>query len=136
MANLGFKLAMQTAGIHVVETAVGDRYVLEDMNRGGYTLGGEQSGHVIMLEHATTGDGILTALQCSRGSRRPSRSLADLAAVMTRLPQVLINVDDVDQVARAHRRRAACKRWQVRSTNSAHRAGCCCGRAAPSQWCG
>ncbi|HEY8728841.1 MAG TPA: phosphoglucosamine mutase [Acidothermaceae bacterium] len=101
MANLGFKLAMQTAGIHVVETAVGDRYVLEEMNRGGYILGGEQSGHVIMLEHATTGDGILTALHVLSRVAQTGRSLADLAAVMTRLPQVLINAEGVDK-SRAH----------------------------------
>jgi len=101
MSNLGFKLAMQTAGIHVVETAVGDRYVLEEMNRGGYNLGGEQSGHVIMLEHATTGDGILTALHVLSRVAQSGRSIAELAAVMTRLPQVLINVDGVDK-SRAH----------------------------------
>ena len=62
MANLGFKVAMAEAGIRVEETAVGDRYVLEAMKAGSYALGGEQSGHVVMLDHATTGDGLLTAL--------------------------------------------------------------------------
>ena len=62
MSNLGFLQAMESAGIRVVQTKVGDRYVLEEMNGGGYVLGGEQSGHVVMAEHATTGDGVLTAL--------------------------------------------------------------------------
>jgi phosphoglucosamine mutase len=97
MSNLGFKLGMEAAGIVVVETAVGDRYVLEQMNAGGYTLGGEQSGHVVMLEYATTGDGILTALQVLGRVAETGRSLAELAAVMTRLPQVLINVGGVDK---------------------------------------
>ena len=78
MSNLGFLLAMEQAGLAVVETAVGDRYVLEAMRAGGYALGGEQSGHVIMAEHATTGDGILTALHVlaadgrARAARWPS----------------------------------------------------------------
>jgi phosphoglucosamine mutase len=97
MSNLGFKLGMEAAGIVVVETAVGDRYVLEQMNAGGYTLGGEQSGHVVMLEYATTGDGILTALHVLGRVAETGRSLAELAAVMTRLPQVLINVGGVDK---------------------------------------
>jgi phosphoglucosamine mutase len=97
MSNLGFKLAMKAAGITVVETAVGDRYVLEAMKAGGYLLGGEQSGHVIMLEHATTGDGVLTGLQLLARVARSGASLAELASVMTRLPQVLINVDGVDK---------------------------------------
>jgi phosphoglucosamine mutase len=97
MSNLGFKLGMRAAGIHVVETAVGDRYVLEAMKAGGYVLGGEQSGHVIMLEHATTGDGILTGLQLLTRVAETGKSLAELASVMTRLPQVLINVGGVDK---------------------------------------
>jgi phosphoglucosamine mutase len=97
MSNLGFKLGMEAAGIAVVETAVGDRYVLEAMKAGGYPLGGEQSGHVILLEHATTGDGILTALQLLARVAQQGRPLPELAAVMTRLPQVLINVRGVDK---------------------------------------
>jgi phosphoglucosamine mutase len=97
MSNLGFKLGMQSAGIDVVETAVGDRYVLEAMKAGGYVLGGEQSGHVIMLEYATTGDGILTGLQLLSRVAETGKSLAELASVMTRLPQVLINVGGVDK---------------------------------------
>ncbi|MEU8173088.1 phosphoglucosamine mutase [Microbispora hainanensis] len=95
MSNLGFKLALREAGLSVVETAVGDRYVLEAMQDGGYTLGGEQSGHVIMLDHATTGDGLLTSLHLMAEVARRGRSLADLASVMTKLPQVLVNVRDV-----------------------------------------
>jgi phosphoglucosamine mutase len=97
MSNLGFKLGMRAAGIDVIETAVGDRYVLEAMKAGGYALGGEQSGHVIMLEHATTGDGILTGLQVLARVAQTGKSLGELAGVMTRLPQVLVNVSGVDK---------------------------------------
>ncbi|MEU6038889.1 phosphoglucosamine mutase [Actinomadura sp. NPDC047616] len=97
MSNLGFRLAMREAGITVVETAVGDRYVLEAMKEGGYTLGGEQSGHVIMRHHATTGDGVLTGLHLLAAMARRGVSLDELAKVMTRLPQVLINVRGVDK---------------------------------------
>ncbi|MEV4525441.1 phosphoglucosamine mutase [Streptosporangium sp. NPDC049304] len=97
MSNLGFKLALKSAGIDVVETAVGDRYVLEAMRAGGYNLGGEQSGHVLMLDHATTGDGLLTSLHLLAVMAREKKSLAELASVMTRLPQVLVNVKDVDR---------------------------------------
>ena len=92
MSNLGFKLAMRDAGIEVRETAVGDRYVLEAMRAGGFALGGEQSGHIVYAGHATTGDGLLTALLLLERVVATGRSLADLASVMTRLPQVLINV--------------------------------------------
>lgn len=97
MSNLGFKLAMQREGIELVETAVGDRYVLEAMKDQGFALGGEQSGHVIVLDHATTGDGTLTGLMLAARVRATGRSLADLASVMRRLPQVLVNVRDVDK---------------------------------------
>ncbi len=97
MSNLGFLQAMETIGIRVLQTKVGDRYVLEEMNAGGYGLGGEQSGHVIMADHATTGDGVLTALHLMSRMARTGRSLADLSSVMTRLPQVLINVQGVDK---------------------------------------
>ncbi|MGA8994444.1 MAG: phosphoglucosamine mutase, partial [Nocardioidaceae bacterium] len=97
MSNLGFVQAMRAAGVAVRQTAVGDRYVLEAMNASGFTLGGEQSGHVIMSEHATTGDGTLAALQVLGAMAHQHRSLADLAAVVTRLPQVLVNVPDVDK---------------------------------------
>ncbi|MFI5666766.1 phosphoglucosamine mutase [Streptomyces sp. NPDC051704] len=97
MSNLGFKLAMEGEGIEVVQTGVGDRYVLESMKEHGYALGGEQSGHVIILDHATTGDGTLTGLLLAARVAATGRSLAELAGVMRRLPQVLINVPDVDK---------------------------------------
>ncbi|MFI6596536.1 phosphoglucosamine mutase [Nonomuraea sp. NPDC050536] len=97
MSNLGFKLAMRDAGINVIETAVGDRYVLERMKSEGYNLGGEQSGHVIMLDHATTGDGLLTSLHLLSVVAGSGRPLRELASVMTPLPQILINVKDVDR---------------------------------------
>jgi phosphoglucosamine mutase len=97
MSNLGFRNAMQDAGITVVETAVGDRYVLEAMRAGQFRLGGEQSGHIIMLDHATTGDGLLTALHLLATAARQALPLADVAAVMTRYPQVLVNVPGVDK---------------------------------------
>ncbi len=97
MSNLGFRLAMREAGVNVVETAVGDRYVLEAMKDGGYVFGGEQSGHVILLDHATTGDGVLTALHLLSAVARRRSPLDELVKVMTRLPQVLINVRDVDK---------------------------------------
>jgi phosphoglucosamine mutase len=97
MSNLGFKLAMEREGIRFVQTAVGDRYVLEEMKRHGYALGREQSGHVIVLDHATTGDGTLTGLLLAARVAQSGRPLRELAAVMERLPQVLINVPDVDR---------------------------------------
>jgi phosphoglucosamine mutase len=99
MANLGFKLAMQKAGITLVETAVGDRYVLEAMRDGGFTLGGEQSGHVVMTDFATTGDGLLTALHLLAEVAASGKTLAELAAGVTKFPQVLINVRGVDKAA-------------------------------------
>jgi phosphoglucosamine mutase len=97
MSNLGFVQAMTAAGVVVRQTAVGDRYVLEEMKAGGFTLGGEQSGHVIMSEYATTGDGILTALQVLDRMAVTGATIAELAGVMVRLPQVLVNVPGVDK---------------------------------------
>ncbi len=97
MSNLGFVQAMNAAGITVKQTSVGDRYVLEAMRTGSFTLGGEQSGHVIMSDFATTGDGVLTAAHVAARMAATGKPLADLAAVMTRLPQVLLNVPDVDK---------------------------------------
>jgi len=97
MSNLGLLRAMEAAGVTVRQTGVGDRYVLEDMRSGGYNLGGEQSGHVIMRDHATTGDGLLTALHVLEQMAVTGRSLRDLASVVTRFPQVLLNVPDVDK---------------------------------------
>jgi phosphoglucosamine mutase len=99
MSNLGFLKAMHAAGIAVAQTPVGDRYVLERMRADHLALGGEQSGHVILGEHATTGDGILTGLHVLARIAETQRSLADLAGVMQRLPQVLVNVSVADQAA-------------------------------------
>jgi phosphoglucosamine mutase len=101
MSNLGLRLAMRAEGIRLVETKVGDRYVLEELRARGYTLGGEQSGHVVLPAHATTGDGLLTALHLMAEVASTGRSLSDLAAVMTKLPQVLINVPVTDRAAGA-----------------------------------
>ncbi|MEY4262923.1 MAG: hypothetical protein RLY88_631 [Actinomycetota bacterium] len=97
MSNLGLKIAMKENGIDMIETKVGDRYVLEEIRAGGYTLGGEQSGHVIFSRHATTGDGILTGLKIGAEMARTKKSLAELANVMQVYPQVLLNVPGVDK---------------------------------------
>jgi len=97
MSNLGFLKAMEASGVRVHQTAVGDRYVLEAMRAGGFTLGGEQSGHIIMSDYATTGDGILTALHVLQRMADTRSSLRDLASVVTTLPQVLLNVPGVDK---------------------------------------
>jgi phosphoglucosamine mutase len=101
MSNLGLIQAMRREGVEVVQTDVGDRYVLERMRAGGFSLGGEQSGHVIMSAHGTTGDGLLTGLRLLSRMAQTGRPLADLASVMERLPQVLVNVPGVDK-RRAH----------------------------------
>ena len=92
MANLGFHHAMKAVGIAVISAPVGDRNVLEAMHSGGYSLGGEQSGHVILLDEAPTGDGIRTALHVLAAVVGSGRTLAELASVVQRLPQVLVNV--------------------------------------------
>ena len=97
MTNLGFRLAMAEHGIEVLQTAVGDRYVLEAMLAGGHSLGGEQSGHVIFLDRATTGDGLLTGLRLLSIMAHSGRPLSELATVMRRLPQVLVNVRVADR---------------------------------------
>ena len=99
MSNLGFIQAMEANGISVIQAAVGDRYVLEAMGEGGFNLGGEQSGHVILSEFATTGDGVLTGLMLAAQIASSGKSIAELAAIMTKLPQVLINVSGVDRGA-------------------------------------
>ncbi|MFC8179136.1 phosphoglucosamine mutase [Rhodococcus sp. NPDC057297] len=99
MSNLGLHIAMREAGISVRTTAVGDRYVLEELRSGGFALGGEQSGHVVIPSFGTTGDGVLTALLVMGRMAETGRSLADLASVMTTLPQVLINVKVSDKRA-------------------------------------
>lgn len=97
MSNLGLLLAMRENGIETVQTAVGDRYVLEAMLQGGYNFGGEQSGHVIASDFATTGDGVLTSLLIARMVKETGRDLADLTSVVQRLPQTLVNVAGVDR---------------------------------------
>ncbi|XNY99455.1 phosphoglucosamine mutase [Micrococcus luteus] len=101
MSNLGLKLAMREAGVRVVETRVGDRYVLAGMKHGRYSLGGEQSGHVIFADHATTGDGVLTGLHIAARVAGTGRRLSELATVMEHMPQVLINVSGVDKTRTA-----------------------------------
>jgi len=101
MSNLGLKRAMAERGIRIIETGVGDRYVLEALAEHGLSLGGEQSGHIIFSRHATTGDGILTGIQLAAEMARTGRTLEQLASVMTLFPQVLINVRGVDRTALA-----------------------------------
>jgi phosphoglucosamine mutase len=97
MSNLGLHLAMKAQGVRLLTTAVGDRYVLETLRERGLSLGGEQSGHVIVPAYATTGDGLLTALHLMARMAATGRSLAELAAVVTRLPQVLVNVPVINK---------------------------------------
>ncbi len=97
MSNLGLLQAMEREGIAMRQTAVGDRYVLEDMRASSFSLGGEQSGHVIFLDHGTTGDGVLTGLMLAARVAETGQPLSELATVMRRLPQVLINVKGVDK---------------------------------------
>jgi len=97
MSNLGLKIALREAGITIKETAVGDRYVLEGMREGDFNLGGEQSGHVIFADYATTGDGLLTGLQLAAQVARTGKSLKELAGAMKKLPQLMINVKGVDK---------------------------------------
>lgn len=99
MTNLGFVHAMRDAGIEVIQTKVGDRYVLETMREGGYALGGEQSGHMILLEHNSTGDGLMTACQFLAAVRRSEKPVEEAIKVMTRFPQTLINVRVKDKHA-------------------------------------
>jgi phosphoglucosamine mutase len=128
MSNLGLVQAMAAEGIEVVRTSVGDRYVLEAMLAGGHRLGGEQSGHVVMLDHATTGDGLLTALQVMDRIVRTGRSVASLAAAVSLLPQVLVNVrapreraqaaDVLEAVAQAEARLAGAGRVLLRPSGT------------------
>jgi len=97
MANLGFKLAMKNESISIIETQVGDRYVLEAMEEKNYILGGEQSGHVIMRNYSTTGDGLLTALQLMNVVATEKKSLSSISQIVKKYPQILINVSDVDK---------------------------------------
>jgi phosphoglucosamine mutase len=97
MANMGFFKAMEEAGVNTTKTAVGDRYVVEEMIRGGYNLGGEQSGHIIFLDYNTTGDGLLTGLQLLNIIKESGKPLSELKQIMTKYPQILINVPVEDK---------------------------------------
>ena len=97
MCNLGFEVAMKGLGITVIKTKVGDRYVLEQMRTSGAVLGGEQSGHIIFLEHNTTGDGLVTALQVAAVLKQAGQPLSELRKVMRRYPQCLVNVRVADK---------------------------------------
>jgi phosphoglucosamine mutase len=115
MSNLGLERALRAMGGKVVRTQVGDRYVVEEMRRNGYNLGGEQSGHIVFLDHATTGDGIVAALRVLAIMAREGRPLSELSTVMTRTPQVLVNtpVDrkvPLDQLPEVQRMIAAVER--------------------------
>ena len=109
MSNIGLEIALRDRGIQLIRTPVGDKYVMEEMLRGGYVLGGEQSGHVILTEHLPTGDGLATALAVLRVMAETGRELADLAAELVTFPQTLVNVrvrektpvDDVPAIAAA-----------------------------------
>lgn len=135
MSNLGLHLAMREAGISVRTTAVGDRYVLEELRAGEFTLGGEQSGHIVLPAFGTTGDGIVTGLRLMSRMAQTGRSLAELAAAMRSLPQVLINVAVADKKtaveASAVRMRSARPR-----PNSVTPAESCCAPPGPNSWSG
>jgi len=111
MSNLGLELALKGMGLSLIRTDVGDRYVVEAMRRGGYNFGGEQSGHFIFLDHNTTGDGMLSGLLVLAVMKRENRPLAELAGIMTSLPQVLIsknvssraNLDDIPEIMKQYR---------------------------------
>ena len=102
MSNLGMMLACEKEKIKTVKTKVGDRYVLEEMINNGYTLGGEQSGHIIFLEHNTTGDGLVTALQMASIVKKTGKTLSELASIMKELPQVLANAKVPNSMKNIH----------------------------------
>ncbi len=135
MSNLGFLQAMGAAGIAVRQTKVGDRYVLESMRAENFSLGGEQSGHVVLLDHASTGDGVLTGLHLMNRLAETGASLAELAAVMTRLPQVLLNVPGVDK-SRAETDPALAEAVAAAADELGRTAGYCSARPVRSRWCG
>ena len=135
MSNLGFHHTMRDAGIAVQTTAVGDRYVLEALRAGGLSLGGEQSGHLVFLDHATTGDGLLTGLALLSRMAATGASLAELASVVQRLPQIA-DQRAGDRPAAPSPRATRSPRRSTRSRRSSGTpAGCCCARRAPSSSC-
>ena len=97
MSNIGFYKAVEQFGLQSVKTAVGDRYVMEEMRRSGFNLGGEQSGHIIFLEHSTTGDGMLSGIQLVNILKGDGKSLAEAKTMMRQYPQVLVNVRVADK---------------------------------------
>ncbi|MCL2170244.1 MAG: phosphoglucosamine mutase [Defluviitaleaceae bacterium] len=101
MVNMGFTIAAREHGFNLLQTKVGDRYVLEEMKKGGYMLGGEQSGHIILMEHQTTGDGILTALVIAEIMAKTGKTLSELNTVMTKLPQVIVNAKVANEAKQA-----------------------------------
>jgi phosphoglucosamine mutase len=107
MSNLGFRHAMRAAAIDVVETPVGDRYLVAAMLNGKFVLGGEQSGHIVMLDHATTGDGLLTSLHLLAEAVRRGVPMAELVSVMSRYPQVLMTVPAADKAVAISSQRLA-----------------------------
>ena len=107
MSNLGLYKALETAGIQTKQTAVGDRYVMSEMREGGFAIGGEQSGHIIFLDHTTTGDGMLSALQLVNIMKATGKKLSELASEMTKYPQKLVNVKVTDKNAVSENPRVA-----------------------------
>ena len=120
MSNLGFYKGLESHGIQSVQTAVGDRYVVEEMKKGGYNLGGEQSGHIIFLDYNTTGDGLLTGLQLVNIMKITKKPLSEFAAEMKKFPQTLVNVrvsdkhhvTDNEKVKASHRTGRGRNEWE------------------------
>jgi phosphoglucosamine mutase len=131
MSNLGLEKAIRTAGGKLVRTQVGDRYVVEEMRKHGYNLGGEQSGHLVFLDHATTGDGIVAALRVLAIMVKEGRPLSELAQVMTRTPQVLVNVAVEKKVPLDQLPSVAKMIQDVEQHSSARTGACSCATAAP-----
>ena len=134
MCNLGFEIAMRERGITVIKTKVGDRYVLEQMQTSGAVLGGEQSGHIIFMEHNTTGDGLTTAIQLAVAMQAAGKPLSELKQIMRRYPQVLVNVPvgDKTRLGTSHVISDAIKAAENRLGDTGE---CWCARRAPSRWC-
>ena len=133
MSNLGLRIAMQQAGIRLLEAPVGDRYVLEQMTEHGAMLGGEQSGHVIFRDHGTTGDGLVTAARFLSFARRRGLSVGEMAGAMRRFPQVLVNVEDVRREAPRRTRRACGPPFARRRPSSGRRDASSCAPPARSR---
>ena len=136
MSNLGLHLAMREAGISVRTTGVGDRYVLEELRAGEFSLGGEQSGHIVMPAFGTTGDGILTGLRLMSRMAQTGSTLADLAAPMQTHAAGADQRRGQPTRPPSPRRPRCAARWPRQRPNSATPAGFCCGRRAPSRSCG